>query len=620
MTMPLLALLLALAQAPASDPAHPAFTEQDLQEMVNQLLAVVPENPNYLYPLEMRLQEEDVKNAWTFVVERDGNLIPQLELFRGLCNLAQNDPRLIRAVLAHELAHLSHGHSLQGFSQADLQSNHTRQQEREADLSGADYIEALGYPRQDMVDMLLMLDRMMKTDKVPWLWSVTSDHCSPVTRAAAISQDDDLLKAVAQYEIGIAYMECRRYEIAISFFDQAIALEPELDEAYLNAASAALQNYYDQLPGAVQDEWLRPEFGPHLTDTILIGGKGFVVRDEDLANYKLALARIEKIPDGFYPAMKRFLRATAQVLHPHGEEAVLKAGVAGLEGLLAGESELDLWEVERRRLSFANNLALGLQRLGEGERGARVLVTEQRADLYMLPSAAENLARLPLGSLSKEDAGLAMNVLTVFLKFTAPDAPGAKEAQRVVRAIAQKHGFQDESAEPPLPLSLCGVASMTIDGKEIGLFQEFPEVTTIFSDLPEAGTISQSFGDFLFLMWNGAEVIALTENGRIVKLSSYRPGSYLELRPTRESGLQTKYQVQVGMSEEDFWLVLEPAGGREALDDHALALFSACSFLDENGQPQEEEVWTYFPTLNFGVLFADGSVKGISVTPVTLPE
>jgi hypothetical protein len=406
----------------------------------------------------------------------------------------------------------------------------------------------------------------------------------------------------------------------MDFFDQAIAFEPNLYEAYLNAASAALQQYYDELPGAVQDDWLRPEFGPHLTDTLLLRSRDFVVRDEDLARYELALARIGQIPAGSYPDMQRFLLATAQVLHPHGDENALRAGVNGLERLLSSEPQLDLWEVDRRRLAFANNLALGLMRLGEGERGARTLVQEQRADLYMLPSAAENLARLPLGSLSKDDAGLAMNVLMVFLRFTDPDAPGAKVAKRAVKAIAQKHGFQDASADPPLPLSLCGVASMIIDGKELGLFQEFPEVTTIFSDLPEAGTISEAYGDFLFVMWNGAEVMALTEQGRIVKLTSYRPGSFLELRPQRDSGLQTKYRVSVGMSEAEFWTLLQPAGGREKLSAKALALFSVSSFTDANGQPQEEQIWTYFPTLNFGVWVVDGAIAGISVTPVTIPE
>jgi tetratricopeptide (TPR) repeat protein len=617
--MHLLSLVLVLAQDPAPEATHPRFTEQDLLTMVAELLPVVPECEHYLYPVEIRLKEEAVINAWTFVIERDGALIPQLELFRGLCNLAGNDPRLIRAVIAHELAHLAHGHSLSGFVQADLSNAHTRQQERQADLSAADYLVAIGYEREDVVDMLLMLDRHNKVEKVPWLDSVTSDHASCVTRAAAVSTDEVLLRAVTRFELGLAYMECRRYAAAIDFFDQAIALEPNLDEAYLNAASAALQNYYDSLPGAVQDEWLRPEFGPHLTDTVLIGIRGFVVSDEDLARYAQAVARIEKIPAGWYPSMTRFLLATAQVLHPHGDEKTLRAGVATLESLLADEPELDLWEVDRRRLSFANNLALGLQRLGEGERGARALVQEQRADLYMLPSAAENLARLPLTSLSKEDAGLALGVLQVFLKFTASDAPGAAEAKRAARAIAQKHGFQDVSAEPPLPISLCGVVSLTIDGKEIGLFQEFTEVTPIFGDLPEAGTISESFGDFIFLMWNGAEVMALSEGKSLVKLTSYRPGSFFELRPQRETGLQTSYKVSVGLGEADFWNLLAPAGGREQLGGRSLALFSASSFLDANGQPQEEEVWTYFPTLNFGVLLEEGQVKGISVTPVVVP-
>lgn len=612
-------LLFVCGQEPAA--AHEPFRQADLEAMVVELLTVVPENPDYQYPVEMRLIEQDVKNAWTFlrVDEATGALIPQLELFRGLCNLADNDPRLIRAVLAHELAHIAHGHSMTGFPQADLASNHTRQKEREADLEAAGYLEALGYPRQDMVDMLHMLHRMVREYEVPWLANVTSDHASPVARAAEVMPSDATLAAMAKFEIGLAYMECRRYQAAIGFFDQAVALEPALDEARLNAASAALQHYYDSLPTGVQSEWLRPEFGPHIQDA-LVGAKGFEISDQDLLNYQAALDRIAALPGTLYASMQLFLAGTAGVLHPQGDAEVIAAGVAILQELLGSETYFDLWEVERKRQTYANNLALGLARLERPEEAAAVLFTELAGDDFPLPAAAENLARLPMDSYDERQAAFARDLLLTFLRFTASDAPGAAEAQKAVRTLTRLHGLPEAAAEPALPLTFCALASMHVDGHEIGLFEEFGQLSALLGEVPNGGTVSDRYGDFYFLLWREQQVIALAERNRLVKLTSYLPGSWLELRPRRESGLRDPYRIEVGMSEDDFYALLEPAGGSSELGVQFLHLFSSRSFVGADGNPQEEEAWTAYPTLNFAVLIEDGQVRGISVTPVTVPE
>lgn len=612
-------LLLACAQTDA--PAHEPFSQADLETMVVELLTVVPENPDYQYPIEMRLLEQDVKNAWTFLRadEATGALIPQLELFRGLCNLAENDPRLIRAVLAHELAHVACGHSMTGFPQADLSSNYTRQTEREADLEAAKYLEALGYPRQDMVDMLHMLHRMVRDFQVPWLMNVTSDHASPAARAAEVMPTDATLAVIAKFEIGLAYMECRRYQAAIGFFDQAVALEPALDEARLNAASAALQHYYDSLPTGVQSAWLRPEFGPHIQDALL-GAKGFEVSDQDLTNYQAALDRIAALPGSLYPSMQLFLTATAGVLHPQGNVEAIGAGVAILQEMLQSELYFDLWEVERKRQTYANNLALGLARLDRPEEAAAVLFTELEDEDFPLPAAAENLARLPMDAYDERQAAFARDLLLTFLRFTASSAPGAEEAKKAVRTLTRLHGLPDAAAEPPLPLTYCAVASMHVAGREIGLFEEFGQLNALLGEIPSGGTVSDRFGDFYYLMWKEQQVMALAERNRLVKLTSYLPGSWLELRPQRESGLRDPFRIEVGMSEDDFYALLEPAGGSSELGVQFLYLFSARSFVDAEGNAQEEETWTVYPTLNFAVLIRDGAVRGISVTPVTVPE
>lgn len=597
-------------------PQGTPFTAADMDALLAEILAVAPENPNYAYPLEARYLDDANVNAWTFVVERDGVKVPQLELFRGIVELAKGDKDVIRAILAHEVAHLSLGHSLEGFGLRDLQNHHTRYQEQEADRVGAEYLAALGHGVDDMVKVLLMLDEYTRQHHVPWLDVVGSDHTSPIARAAALNGDQGVYEAVRLYEIGLAFMECRNWDGAIAFFDQAFALEPRLHEAPLNAASCALQSYYDKLPAVVQDEWLRPEFGPVLTDANLLASRAIQFTDADRARYLDALNRITAVSGHLYPMMKNFLLGTAYVLTPEDSEKTLRDGVRELERMLAAAPAGERWEFALWRLSTANNAALGLQRLGEGARGLALLLAEQRADMKYLPAAAENLARLPVGGLSKEDAVAAINVLAHFLKWTPPGAPGVPVATRALGMLTKQHGMQDIATPSPRPVALCKAMSMNIGGKEIGLFEMFGKVSQAFGAIPAAGVINERFPDFRFLLWgDDMSVIGVAEGDTLIKLTSYVPGSYLELRPQRATGIQATFKLTVGMSEADLKALLAPAG-EDALKGELAYLLSRRSFGGPDGQPLAEEEWTYYPTLNFGVLIVDGKVAGISVTPI----
>lgn len=605
-------LLLALPQGAA-------FSEADMNALLAEIYSVAPQNPNYAYPIQARYMDDPTVNAWTFVRTResDGALLPQLELFRGIVELAKGDRDVIRAILAHEVAHLTLGHSLEGFPHADLYNHHSRFQEQEADRVGVQYLEALGHDKDDMVKVMLMLDAYTRSHHVPWLDVVGSDHTSPIARAAALTGDQGIYEAVRMHEIGLALMECRNWEAAIAFFDKAYAMEPRLHEAALDAASCALQYFYDGLPLAVQDEWLRPEFGPVLTDTVLIAGRGLNFTEADHARYAEALRRIHELPNTLYPRMKSFLLGTALVLEPKGEDKSLRQGVKTLEDMLAATPDAAVWEFQLWRLSAANNAALGLKRLGEGARGLQILLREQRADMKYLPSAAENLARLPFDGLSKEDATAAINVLAHYLKWTPPDAPGASEATRALGILTKKHGFQDIAAAEPRAIALCKAVSMTINGKEIALFESFGKVTQAFGDLPAAGVVNDRFPGLRFLLWGDdlAIVGIADEENVLLKLTSYVPDSFLELRPKRETGIQSRLRVRVGMTQAEFDALLSPAGGSE-LEPELAYVLSRRSFGGPDGQPLEEENWIYYPTLNFGVLIEDGKVAGITVTPI----
>ncbi len=633
-------LLLCLSSVQgAQTPAAAPFTQADLQAIVAEIDKVAPHNDIYAYPIEAKLvarpevnaQSGPVVDAEQHAVLRGQKWIPSLEMFQGLVDLARGDKRILRAVVAHELAHLSLGHTLENMNVPalnDLMVVHTRQQEFEADDAGCGFLVAAGHARRDLVDAMLLLDQHVHDETRPfpsnWLLQVMGDHASPVTRAARLTNDQDLLAAASRFEIGLAYMGCRRYSEALAYFDDAAARSPKIHEAVLNAASAALQDYYDRLPGAVQDEWLRPEFGPHLTDVVRLRGRAIEISDADRQRYATALDRIQRTRQDFQPPMKLFLLATAQVLEPTGNEETIRAGIKGLEYLkgLSGPGGWD-WQLMRQRTT--NNIAVGLQRLGEGKQAAQALLTDVRRGDRVLYATIENLARLPLEPLEAKDATTVASLLFSYLTWAPAGSAGSRAAERAADALKRKHGLSFTQAPLHPPVALCSAAMIAIDGHEVGLFDHFGKVSEILGSIPEAGPVNSKYPELQFLLWNGGDVLALMEGEQLVKITSYRKDTALELRPLPESGLRQNYRVRVGMSEAEFESVLNPAGGSKLLNVQELRLLGRRSFTTQEAAqgaasaPPKDEVWRYYPGLEFGVLIENGIVTGITVAPVTVP-
>jgi len=137
------------------------FTQADLEKMVEKLDKAIPENPNFKYPVKCTIVTKDDVNAYATLTKEGNDNRATMVVYSGLIKQIDGDQRLIRAVVAHELSHLSLGHNAAINPKArDLRNLWTRQQEFEADATGAKALVKLGYSKKDMVDMLLFLDKL----------------------------------------------------------------------------------------------------------------------------------------------------------------------------------------------------------------------------------------------------------------------------------------------------------------------------------------------------------------------------------------------------------------------------------------------------------------------------
>ena len=83
-----------------------------------------------------------------------------------------------------------------------------------------------------------------------------------------------------------------------------------------------------------------------------------------------------------------------------------------------------------------------------------------------------------------------------------------------------------------------------------------------------------------------------------MRLTTYVAGSSVSLRPVNTTDSR-EFLLTVGMSEDDFAKVLNLKGAKEK----------------ELAKGGKLETWMYFSGLNLGVMFEDGKLKGITITP-----
>lgn len=614
------ALVLALAPAapaqiefsPPKQPVEP-FTQAELEALVAEFDAIVPRFELYTYPIEATIVEDETVNASAgFRLEGEDLSIAQTILMvnTGFLEAVQHDRRLIRAVVAHEMAHLALGHSVEWANTNDLDHALTRHEELAADAAGARYLAELGHPTSDLVDLLLFLDTELPRDYPIWLQTVGSDHASPITRAGLIAGNDQVLDALGHLEVGLAFMECRRYEEAVAWFERALTIEPRMHEARVNIALAHLQDYYERLPIVIREDWLHPEFIPHLSTTTLLGGRSVVVTDQDKQRFEKALASIEAIPTQSFQRSKAFLHGTANVLCPTDDAERIQDGISELRAQLLGIPLVWPKPFQVEHLRLANNIAVGLARLGE-HRAALELLLERASEVpdVFLGYAAENVGRLPSGGLDETRARQALDMTLRYLQSTPPSAPQYDVVDDSLQKLLKALGLELTGELHTMPTYLTSAIAMTIDGKRLDLFAPPAKAFDALGPAADRGFVLEKYPDLQCALWGDADVVVLMERGMLMKLTSYREGSSVELRPQNTS-LREVFELRVGMTRAELEAIVDPKG--DGAFAHETAIFGRAALTGAS----EPEVWTYYPTLNLGVLLIDDVVQGLAVTPV----
>lgn len=571
------------------------FTQADLEKMVRELETVLPPDPKLLYPIKCTVVEKNNVNAYATATEEGGKLRATMVVFSGLVDFAKGDLKMIRAVVAHEVSHLSRGH-ITGPSPAarDASNLWTRQQEFDADITGAAALQRLGYSKDDMVQMLLMLETLNDRSG-SWWEQISADHADPKARAAEISDNPTVLKALMQFDVGLAFMDSRRWAMAERFFDDAYARQPKLVEALVNGAQCELQRYYEFLPFEVREKWLRPDFGPILAKPQL-GSRGDVVTDGDRKRYAEALAKLEEAVSKSGTVRARELLALAQVLEPDGKKEIVQKGIDSMKAMT--QSLTDSKEDQILRLRLANNLCVGYHRIDDLNAGYAALMDAQRKTKYFNYALGENLGRITVNKRSESDEELAMNVMFTWLKNAQKVAPYWEAVHKNYVDACGRLSLKPNTIEAR-PLMFCKAVTLYVGGREYGLFRPIEEYRDGLGDPDATIRFSDVYTDLMEMRWKAGNISIFTERGNAMRLTTYESGSRLFLQPT-DRAVSGGFNITVGMSETDLKKILDPESGVKVN-------------LAKGGDLEE---WRYWSGLNLGILLEDGRVKGLTITPV----
>ena len=578
------------------------FTVAELQKMVDELKPFLPDDPRFSYPIKCVVEDKKEVNAnASYEVDpkaaKDAKPQAKMTVYTGLLGFMK-DIRLVRAVVAHELSHLAKQHLLKGMKPKDLDLIFTRQQEYEADATGAIALEKAGYKKQDMVDMLLKLGE----SSAAWPGSdkILGDHADTARRALAVSDNNLVLRSMVSYTDGEAYLDARKYDLATRAFDKAAGEAPKFYECKFNAALASLLFYYNQVAINIVDPWYIPDFGPTLMFPMPEGKAGVVI-EGDRKNYAEALAHV-KLAYDLRPELFQSLQiqGLALVLDPDGKAENIQAGIKSLNAAMAKAT------TDAQKLRTANNLALGYQRAGDITKAMKTMLDAQRDSTKYNEFLAVNLGQQVPGDDFKSDAPKAETVIYTYLSRTSSAARGYDKAKANYLSLCTKFGLKPRDIKET-PIYLCTVLSLTEKGKTVKILDPIENLVSLFGQPQNAYRYSDNFEGMKEYIWDSGNFSVVTDARKsgdetlseVLRITSYTPGSSFELFPKNQT-ISGKYTITVGMSVADFNKVLNLKGGETKNLVKAGAM----------------EEWTYFTGLNMGVLVKDDKIAGITVAPI----
>ncbi len=569
------------------------FTQGDLEKMVAELDKVIPHNEKFKYPIKCSLVDKPDVNAYATVIKDGDDLQSTMVVFTGLAKGTGYDQRLIRACVAHELSHLSRGHMIGPRPAAsDLSNLWTRQMEFEADKFGAEALVKAGYPKKDMVDLLLFLDRDQGREG-GWIDKLTADHADPKARAAEISDNPKALQALIYFDTALAYEDARNHLYAQKLFDASVSLWPDLTEAYTNSAKCSLLFYYDNLPKTVRTAWWRPDFGPLITTPHAAASQDPGVSDEDREKWKDAFtaANLAVVKTGGTQDALEVLAST-EVLEPDAKKDVVQKGIDWFKTSLAASTD------PVAQLRYANNAGVGFQRTGDLDTAYHTIMNAQKATTKFNSALGENLGLVVVKGRSKEDDLLAANVLFTWLGETPGISPRWNTVKKTFDDICTNAGLTTK-AIPQKPTYLCRVTTLVTSNKELGILLPVFGLKQLLGDPDKTVLFSDAWKDLTELHWHTDQLTVFTEREKVMRITTSEAGAYLVLKPV-DSTSQTSYMIKVGMTKADLFALLNEKS----------------SVMKEMAQGGQVQSWNYFPDLGMGVLLENDVVKAITVSPV----
>lgn len=582
-----------------------SFTVADLQKMVDELKPYLPEDPRFTYPIKCVVVEKNDVNANASIeidpkAPKDAKPQAKMTVYTGLLTFMK-DIRLVRAVVAHELSHLAKQHLGKTYKTDDLKLIFTRQQEYEADATGAIALEKAGFSRKDMVDMLFKLGESSKD--WPGSEKILGDHADTARRANAVAGNNLVIRSMVSFTNGEAYLDARNYLQAMTAFDKASAEAPEFFESKYNAAQAALMNYYNNLPVPLVESWYVPDFGPTL-QMPRWEGKAPVITDSDRQNYATALAHVKTAFDASPKRMESLeIQGLVLVLDPEGKADNIREGIKSLN------AAMELAMVESDKLRIANNLALGYQRSGDVTQAIKSMFAAQRTSNKYNPYLAVNLGQQIIGDEFKSDALKAEQVIYTYLTRTPDSAQGYQKALANYPVLCKKFGLKPRELNTS-PVYLSNVLTLTEKNKMVKILDTIDAITALFGKPENSFRYTTTYRGMKEFLWDGGNFSILVDGravgddeiDEVLRITSYTPGSFFEIKP-KERTVNTSFRVTVGMTVDAFSGILDIKGG-------------ISRNLVRAGTIEE---WTYFPGLNMGVFVKDGKIAGITVAPVETP-
>lgn len=580
------------------------MSQAELEKIVNEIAAHAPKYPEYQYPIKVTYSEEDILNARAHLTppdptNKDKRPIASITVFKKFADFMNNDRRLLRGVISHEIAHLSRGHVTTGFLPQDLSSIHTRQQELDADAVGASLLQRCGYSKQDVIDFLQFAEDKLR-GQMSWLDQSLSDHPSFQARIANVSDNPAVARSLAEFDYGILFMENRLYGAAVKAFERSLEKQPGFVPAYQNIAQGKLMSYYyDVLPAAVRSTWFAPDFGPFLTNRGLAPKSA----SNDLAParkaYREAVAAIQELlaKDKTNPKGLELL-AIAQVLDPDLDAKTVREGVSTLESLAKPISDVD------EKLRFANNIALGKMRLRQEKPAIKSMMDAQRSatsgtNVSINLILASNFARVKPSTIDKKDLAIVEAVTYTYLNNTDNTTENRDRAISNYTEICKRANLKPRELSTATT-KMCSALAIRHKGEQLVLLSPSSDFVSKFGAPSLKTDYDKLYPDLQEMMWTLDDLTIISQGDQVLRITTYADGDSLILR-TKSAVDPKEYEVKIGMSLADLETMLSEPFHQEV----------------DLLKTSQLETWRYFPEMGFGVRVNEaGNIDGLTVTPI----